>query len=106
MPRETATPEGASSELVAAGALIVPVRATSVNVATFTFTESWAHESRPMETVDAIETDTEPTVVHETPSVDREAVILLPTRTSRTHVGENVAAVPLTLIELPPVLVR
>jgi hypothetical protein len=59
-----------------------------------------------METVDAIETDTEPTVVHETPSVDRAAVILLPTRTSRTHVGENVAAVPLTLVELPPVAVR
>jgi hypothetical protein len=59
-----------------------------------------------METVDAIETDTEPTVVHDTPSADREAAITLPVRTSRTQVAVNVAAVPLTLVELPPVAVR
>jgi hypothetical protein len=59
-----------------------------------------------METVDAIDTTTMPTVVHDTPSADREAVITLPERTSLTQVGVNLAAVPLTLVELPPVAVR
>jgi hypothetical protein len=56
--------------------------------------------------VDVIDTVTEPTVVHETPSADRDAVIVLPDRTSRTQVGVKAAAVPLTEVDVPPVETR
>jgi len=47
---------------------------------------------------------TEPTVVHDTPSAERDAVITLPARASRTHVGVNAPAVPLTVADDPPVV--
>ena len=49
---------------------------------------------------------TEPTVVHDAPSAERDAVITFPTRTSLTHVAVKAAAVPLTVADEPPVVDR
>ena len=60
----------------------------------------------PIRTVALIATVTEPTVVQETPSAERAAVITFPTRTSRTQVGANAAAAVPTTAESPPVVPR
>ena len=59
-----------------------------------------------METVDVIDTVTEPTVVHDVPSAERDAAITFPARTSLTHVAVKAAAVPLTVVDAPPVVAR
>ena len=90
----------------AAAASAATVRTTTLsNVAVASRVVSWLDTPRPRWTSAGIANVSLPTVVHVDPFAERNAVIVLPRRSSFTHIGA-VPAPPLVLVDIPPCATR